>query len=366
MKTIKITNDVFFLIFLYLNVFCKGIGLDNNNNIYFILLIFGSICLLIKIISDKYTKKEVGKIAIFLLIGLFSFIFTRKVTLLITCICLSGMKNIMTDKIFKGMLNIRLLTFFSIILLSLLNIIDNLSIAMWRNGTLDVRYSLGFGHPNSLHLALFILISLYLYCKYEKIKFIEYIFLLALNLFIYKYSGSRTGFILSILLIVLTLLSENKKIKSILLKLPIPLLLSIVIFSFSTALLYNKIGLINKLNDILNGRIAYSNYYLTHYGLSLFGKNILNDKNALFDNGYIFLYIQYGIIGVLLILYILLAVCKKIKRDNDIKKNVLVIVYVIYGFTESFTPNIFMNIILLFYSDILFKERSELTYEKKC
>jgi O-antigen ligase len=95
-----------------------------------------------------------------------------------------------------------------------------------------------------------------------------------------------------------------------------------------------------------------------------FGKNILNDKNALFDNGYIFLYIQYGLIGASLILYFILSICKKIKHDNDIRKTLLVIVYIIYGFTESFTPNIFMNIILLFYSEILFKKRSELIHDK--
>lgn len=364
MKKIRFTSNTFFLIFLYLNVICKGLGLDNNNIVYFILLILGSVCLFVKFISDKYTKSEMGKIIIFLLIGLLSFIFTKKVTLLVTCICLSGMKGIMIDKIFYSMLNLRFITFFLIVSLSFFNIIDNNSITMWRNGNLDVRYSLGFGHPNSLHLALFILISLYLYCRYEKFKLYDIIFLFTLNAFIYMYSGSRTGFVLSIILILLTLFSKNQKIKSVLLKLPIPLLLTIVIFSFCTALLYNRIDFMYKLNTIFNGRIAYSNYYLTNYGFSLFGKNILNDKNALFDNGYIFLYIQYGLIGASLILYFILSICKKIKHDNDIRKTLLVIVYIIYGFTESFTPNIFMNIILLFYSEILFKKRSELIHDK--
>lgn len=352
----KLTSNTFFLIFLYLNVLCKGIGLDNNNNIYFLLLILGGIFLFFKLVTDKFKKTELVKIVLFLLIGLFSFIATKKATLLITCICIAGMKNIEIDKIFKGMLNIRFVTFIIMVILALCNIIDNKTISMWRNGGLDVRYSLGFGHPNSLHLAFFILVSLYLYCRYEKIKPIEYIIWFGLNIFIYSYSGSRTGFILSILLLLLSLISKNKKIENILLKTPIPLLFSILLFSFGTAIMYNKIEFLDKLNSIFNGRFAYSNYYITHYGFSLFGENILSDKNALFDNGYIFLYIQYGLLGALMVLYFMLSVCKQIKCNKDIRKTIIVIVYIIYSFAESITPNIFMNIILLFYAGVLFKK----------
>ena len=58
MKKIRFTSNTFFLIFLYLNVTCKGMGLDNNNIVYFILLILGSVCLFVKFISDKYTKSD--------------------------------------------------------------------------------------------------------------------------------------------------------------------------------------------------------------------------------------------------------------------------------------------------------------------
>ena len=53
--------------------------------------------------------------------------------------------------------------------------------------------SLGYGHPNSLHLSLFILISLYIYVKYSSLKIYNLIFWMIVNLFIFNYSGSRTG-----------------------------------------------------------------------------------------------------------------------------------------------------------------------------
>ena len=66
----------------------------------------------------------------------------------------------------------------------------------------------------------------------------------------------------------------------------------------------------------------------------------------LFDNGYIYLYIQYGILGFLLISWLIISSCNYVNKIYDIRKAVILISYIIYIFTESFSPNIFMNIIL--------------------
>lgn len=355
---IKLKKENLIYIFIYINVFCKGIGLESNSNIYLSLLSLGIVALALKLISDKYTHKEFINLVSIFIIGTINFIVTKKPTLLLTCLCLIGLKNINIEKLFKGMLNIRLITFISMIFLSLIGFISNNTIQMWRMTGFVNRYSLGFEHPNSLHLALFILLSLYIYVRYDNLKLKDYLFLIIINLIIGFYSKSLTGLIVTTILIVITFISKlNKKhINKLIINSPKYIFIFLLLFSFITALLYGKYPIIDALNTILNGRIAYSHYYLSNYNLTLFGSNIILDKNALFDNGYLYLYTQFGIIGLIFISYILLKIFKNAKKENNIRQSILLITYLIYIFTESFSPNIFMNIILFFAADIIFKK----------
>lgn len=355
---IKVKYDSLFYIFLFLNVFCKGIGLDNDSKVYLVLLVIGLAMMAIKLLLDNYTKKEFLYILIIMLIGGVTMLFTKKPTLFLTCICISGMKNIDTEKVFDDMYKIRLITFFSVVFLALTGIIENTSLSMWRAGGFETRYSLGFNHPNSLHLALFILMALAIYVKYNNLKVLDYLLMSIINLFIFSYSGSRTGVILVFLLILLTILSKTKKADKLLVSIPNYLLIFLVLFSFFSAILYGKIELFNKLNYFLNGRILYSNYYLTHYNPTIFGVNMSGEEKLLFDNGYIYVFVQFGIAGMLLLLHWLITINKNIKKNKDVKRAVISTLFIIYIFTESFAPNIFMNVVLLFFGGYFFEKRS--------
>ena len=129
-----------------------------------------------------------------------------------------------------------------------------------------------------------------------------------------------------------------------------------MIFSYITGVFYGSNSIITKLDYFFNGRIRYSNYYLTTYGFSLFGNGkVLTDLNAILDNGYILMFVQYGVIGILLVFGFLSRIIKSDFLKNDYNLFIISIFMFIYLFNESFTPNIFMNFILLFYSKILFK-----------
>lgn len=356
-----------FYVFILVNTFFKGIGLDNDSKLYFICLALASLALLFKILTDKYTKKEFIFIIVSIIVGISTFIVTKKPTLLLTVLCLIGMKNVSVDDTFKKMYYVRFFTFFLVITLAFIGILDNTKIEMWRNGGNSIRYSLGYGHPNTLHMTLFILVALYIYNRYDKLKNIEYIVLIALNFFIYYFSVSRTGMILTLLLIVLTIVSKLKfkTIQNIIIKIPVIIFIALLLISFITGILYEKVDFMDEVNKFFNGRIAYSNYYLETYGFSLFGNNVQNDRNALFDNGYLYMYIQFGIAGFLYLTMLYFKIFKKIKKDKDLRKTILTICFLIYIFTESFSPNIFMNIILLFVAETIFLQKSKENVHKE-
>lgn len=90
-----------FYVFILVNTFFKGIGLDNDSKLYLICLALASLALLFKILTDKYTKKEFIFIIVSMIIGLSTFIVTKRPTLLLTVLCLIGMKNVSVNDTFK-------------------------------------------------------------------------------------------------------------------------------------------------------------------------------------------------------------------------------------------------------------------------
>lgn len=359
-------TDLFYL-FFYLNVFCKGIGLSNDSSFYKILLVLGILVLGIKYMTTLYSKKDLFKVIFLCVTGILSFLVTRKPTIMLTCLCLAGIKGIDIERLFRGTYRIRLWTFISVVGLSLLGVIENTSIKMWRNGHFDVRYSLGFGHPNSLHLAFFILVATFLYVNFYQMYLLKYAMIIIANYFVYKFSGSRTGFFGVLLLIVIIYLShlQSYRVKRIICVLPKYVLILLMLASFILAWLYGKVPFVTALDSAFNGRLSYSNHFIMNYGVSIFGHSLVNE-NALFDNGYLFLYVQFGVMGTLLIVGFIYMICKNVECNMDVRKAALVLAFLVYIFTESFSPNIFMNVILIFVGPLLYNETQrdmETTYK---
>ena len=351
-------NSDLFYIFIYANVFCKSIGLNNSSYLYTFILLVGGLLIICKILNEKYTQKEVLFITILVLTALLSVFISHKPTFALTCFCLIGMKNINTNKIIRNMFNIRFVTYLLMNMLSLLGFIENRVTHEWRMGKIDTRYGLGYGHPNVLHMNLVLIVATYIYKKKGKINIYEYIAIILMNLIIYKYSISRTGFSIVIIMVILNILTNSiRKLKkeNFFCIIPLIALILFVAASFITAYLYKHIRFIDVLNNEFNNRIAYNHYYLMKYDFSIFGHSgVLLDENAQFDNSYVFVYVQYGIVVFLMWLFMLYKICINISIEKDLNKSILVISMLVYMLIESFGINIFMNFILLFFSDTIF------------
>ncbi len=337
-----------FVLFILINTIFKGLGFENDSLLYLIGMAISFIPLLIKIINTQYTKKEKYFIIFSLIIGFGSIISTEKPTLLVTILGIIGVKNVDINKLLKNMLNVRVTTFTITISLAILGIISKGEMVMWRNGVMDVRTSLGYSHPNILHLSLFIIIALYIMCYYDKIKLKNYALLLLINVLFYGFSVSRTGFAVTSFLIIISYLStlQRKKLNIIIKKSPKYLFLFLLFMSIITGIFYSSSSIIQNLNVILNGRIAYSSFYLNNYDLSLFGSTL--KKGAILDNSYILFVVQYGILGLLYIMGMYVNLYKNIEKNKNISVSMVLLSIFVYIFTESFAINIFMNFLLLY------------------
>ena len=64
--------------------------------------------------------------------------------------------------------------------------------------------------------------------------------------------------------------------------------------------------------------------------------------------------IETGVIGLLVWYFVLFAIWNKIDKDKCTERALIVSSFLVYILTESFSPNIFINYILLFAGEIIF------------
>lgn len=352
------TNNIYFA-FVVASVFCKGIGLNNSSIIYAVIMIVGLMGVLLGIGSRKYTRREIWISIIMLFSGIMTLLITRQYTFLITCIAAIGIKNTNSDRLIKSICSVRTFGFILTFSLAMLNVIDQEKTEIWRTSRYVTRYGMGYGHPNNLHLTLFIVLTLIYYCNLKSKSDLKKFWVISffLNVFIYKYSASRTGFLV-ICIFELLIVSQHLGImKKLLLRLPMLIFGLLMGLTYLTPAL-RKIGLLNDIS-LLNGRVNYTYLYLTKYGYSLFGFNSsLSKTGLLLDNGYLRLLIEAGIIGLLLWGYLNIKLIKRIVKSNDYRMAIIVSCFYVYIFAESFSSNIFMNYVLFWGADEIFNRRT--------
>ncbi len=360
--TAKIGLDDLFYIFFYINVFCKAIGLGNSDVFYYVVLLFGMGMLMTKIMRDKYSSREVNYVLIMLLVGFLSFILTEKPTLTLTCLCVSGMKNVDLNRLFRDTFLIRGGSFCVVFALAFFELIDQGRMQMYRNGNYQVRYGMGFDHPNALHMAFFLICLSFILFYFENFRWYHALGMLLLNLGVYHYSLCRSGLVLTFFIVLsalgCTMIKTNGLIYNLICASPLVVLALVATFSLLSGLFYGELSVLDRMNEIFTGRLEYSHYYLTHYGFTLFGnRGILSDTNALFDNGYIFVYLQYGLVGVLTWLALALNSCFAVINEKRVEYALALIALFLYGFSESYLPNVFLDVGLLFGCHTIFKKR---------
>lgn len=352
-------------IFFAIVSFCKGLGLDGTSKIYTFSYIIGSIFVLVKMFSDKYKRSEIVMLLIFLFIGLVNFVLGDTTTVLFSAICLCGMKNINIKKVLKIMFWTKLISFLLLVGLSSTGIIDNDSILHYREGVGFVkRFMFGFPHPNTAHISLLIIIFLYMYLYRPKNIVLVSIFITILNYIIYKYTLSRTSFIIiELYLFTYFFVNYFAFIKKVFMKIAkhsfaIFLALTIVI-----SLLYDKVSFLQNTGTLL-GRFNYNNFLLKSYSIPLFGSSMYNNY-AIIDNSYISILYEGGFLLTIYMLFLMNKLLKKMYRNENIHELIIIFFVCMIAMIEGFFMNAAMNFTLLFLSLIIFSKKEDGSYDFK-
>jgi len=327
-----------------------------------VLLYSSFLFIFVKLIFTKYQNKDLFKIIPLGFIGLISLYFTREIQILLAILMIIGSKNTNFNTTLKITFWTRLSVSSLIMFLSSFNIIENRIFQHVRENDVVLRNSLGFVHPNQLGLIFFNLICLYLLIYKPRIKIITFGIIFSFNFFVYYLTMSRTSFVMVNVMLI------GWMVEKLIFKFKISYFLNILIFPSLLSISYilptlPRTPLIRNLDHLLQFRITLSTFFIENFGVPLFGQVLnLNQFSHMFiflDSSYLNLILRYGIIVT--ILFVLFTYL--INKQSFLRKNYTLMlvssIIAIYGFFENIIFSMFLNVVIFYWSHIIFDFESK-------
>lgn len=363
---VKLSELCFYIFFVSL-LFAKGIGLYDGQAMFKVFLVIALCGWVMKQFFTEYALSELVLCALLVLLGMVIYLNTHEKGALFCILLVCGMKGMDVKRVFRVGLVTWILSFGGLFLLTSFHLLDSPfkvhdKLGMGR----IIRWSLGYAHPNVLHISYLILACFVVYLMQDKFKFKTFAGLMALNLYVFMYSLSSTGFLaVSILLLLALYWSFRRKFsrwEQILIQFCLPFC---VLLSLAAPLVL-KGKAFELVNKAVNNRLVLSQWFLQNQPAQLLGVDTagLITSMRTMDNSYVFAFITYGLVFFILAAaaYGILIFLKT--REQDGVLLCVTLACLIAGVTEPFLFNTsFKNVTLVFIGAMLFSGR--MTGEKR-
>lgn len=354
-------EEIFYYLFFAVLLFAKGIGLYDGMKEFTVCLLVAFLCFAVKICLTEHTLGELLQMAVLLGMGFLSWRNSGEKAAFIYIAVIVGMKHVPVKRVFKVGAVIWTIAFFGTTILALTRQIPDLALVHSKLGLGHIiRWSLGYTHPNVLHISYVILLVFFFYLvRLNRRQLlistgVAYLF----NFYIFLYSVSYTGLILTTVYLLLNLYFNLRTKESRLEKI-------LIMCVFPVCALLSVIGpvvvkgrMFDILNKMMNTRWNLSRYFLTHQPITLFGGRMtdLPDTSYSIDCSYVYALMYYGIVlFVLLCAAYFLTVRYEVKTEKR-RELAIMLSFFIAGMSEPFMANLsFKNLTLLFVGEYYYQ-----------
>ena len=352
-------SELLFYIFAGSLLFAKGMGFYEGQWPFDLLVIVAYVAFTIRVLVTRQNIYTLLVTLIATFLGIIIYHNSGEMGALFHLTFLVGMIGISDRRIWKGAYYIWILTFVVQFITSFIGINPNNIYRIHQKiGQYIVRWSLGYTHPNVLHVSYVILVMLIMYVnKYTGRKLIKATILAFIgNLIVFVWSFSYTGMLFCVVYLTTNLFLSFNFERTLYLKF---LVFGIVpfatIFSICGPVLI-KGRLFDIINKALSTRFELSRYYLTTQPITLLGTKdfVVADQSIVLDCSYVYGLMHYGIIFFVLLTIGLFITVVKLWNHNEMQGLAIVLAIAIAGITEPFLSNTsFKNIALIFCGTIL-------------
>lgn len=299
----------------------------------------------IKILLTKYERREWIAIALFTILGVVSYYYTDRNTILrIVAFVVAG-KGVDIKKLIKYTFWVTLAAVIALMLLSATgvlgwNYVESDFDGQGPQGVIR-RYCFGLGHPNALHCMFFSLILLAIIAYYEKISLMGIVVLFVANLTLYYFTKSKTGVL--IVCIVLVLLSVIKWIlvkgycvKMCIVGVIVPamgLLFSIANAIWGPYTFVNpEAGYWDRLDKIFTGRLSTAKVM---GGIDTWSIWSNAGNTEYFDMGYSRILYWYGYVWAILAVLLMCALLWFLQKKKMYAEYIVVLTIAAYSIVEA-------------------------------
>lgn len=373
-KTITIQEACYYGFFILLSL-AKGLGFYEGQKLFALLVAPALVLGFLKILLTPYTKRQAFFQILLLALTAVVYYESREIAILFLAFTVLGMKNISVKKVLHIALWVWTVCAVVLSSISFFFLEHTVYRVHAKLGMGHIfRWSLGFTHPNILHITYLMLCALIVLTMEERYGWKAYILLMLGNFLVFFYSVSYTGFgIVAVLLtggIYVKLRPRFCFLEKFLanLVLPVCLLLSFVLPFF----LYDYFNLIyifgapwigiltHWLNNLLNTRIWLAEQVLKSGYASLFGADMSQvvSSSMNMDCSYIWCYINYGLVFTVVIMIGYFALLFYDTRKQRTRELAVLVCFLAAGWTEQLLFNSsFKNITLILLGEFLFLQK---------
>lgn len=318
------------------------------------LLFFAKLCL------TKYSLREYGILAFFLVVGAVSYFVTGRNEIVRVVMFMAACKDVDIRKCLKLVFWMTLTGCLILILLSLFGILGTLSLTQdYGRGSIETRYVLGMGHPNALQCMVFVLTLLGMYLYHAKWKWYHYVLVLFVNVGFFMMTDSKTGFLVSacgILLFFAAGIIKNKNQLRAFMVGNMGIFVGSILISIMSAkdamclwhyywegATSRKISFYLFLDTMLTGRLHSLIETDNHEGIMetwrLFSRP---ENNYYFDMGWVRLFYWYGIIPALLAIAVLTGFMIYFAKKGKMEEMVLFSMFALYTVIEAHIISVYL------------------------
>lgn len=360
----RITMDeILYYFFFGLMFMTKGIGMDSGQKLFQLCMLLSLMCFVFKIFFTKYNIKEWIVISFLILLGNIIWKSSGEIAAIWAMLIIVGMKNVPLERLMKLCTGLWGGTFFLSFVMGILHIKDGVVVVHEKLGLGPIiRWSLGYTHPNVLHISYFILVILLTYTFKWRAKALwkASISLMLGNLLIFLYSVSYTGVLIVTGYICLVLYFDCRKIfhnfESIIWCAVSVFLIIFPVFGPLWLNVHNH-KLFMFFNELLSYRFELVWNIFAEYPVSLFGTETIFKGNAhlTLDSSFAYLLMYYGIVGFVLFSAACIYMVYFFSKNNKKYELAITLVMILGGVTEQFLFNLsFKNLLFIFMGDVLF------------
>lgn len=339
----------------------KGVGLEAGQKLFTLCILAALVCLAWKLCMTKHSLKEWA--VMLMLVGLGCLIrkSSGEEAALWAFLVIIGMKHIPVKRILTVCFGIWSVTFALSAALGILHIKDGVVVVHEKLGLGPIiRWSLGYTHPNVLHVSYFVLAALLLYvCDLHGKRLWKMTAVLFLgNLFVFLYSISYTGILLMTGYLALNLYLDARKSLSAAEKILAQCILPFCV-AFPLAGPFVTSGRVfDFFNKLLSTRFELVRMYFTSFRPTLFGTpaDFNTSARLTLDSSFAYLLMYYGIVAFVLFVGGYFFLIHRFVKRQQKKELAIMIGIAVAGITEQFLFNLsFKNLSFFFLGELLFE-----------